>query len=1113
MPCNTLRTHGLLACARRELQLRLTGDFAAARPLYERALSIREKALGPDHPSVAVSLNSLAILLMTTGDLAEARSRGQRAVEIYEKSLGPDHPALAVGLEALANVCSELGDYAAARPLYERSLAIREKALGPEHPDVASGLNNLALTLYKMGDYAAARPVYERAGAIWEKALGPDHPRVAMSFGNLAILLQETGDYEGSKALHERALAIRERSLGPEHLHVSDSLNGLGILLDVMGDYAAAKRAYERALAVCEKGLGPDHPRVASTLSNLAGLLSVVGDYSGARAMYERSLAIRERALGPDHPSVAISLNNLAILLDDMGDYAEAKILHERALAIREKVLGSEHQEVAKTLENLASLLWQMGDLARARSLHERALAIRKRALGPEHHEVGRSLDNLASLLHAMGDHAGANPLYEQALAVRIGALGLEHHEVARSLSNLAGLLLETGDLEQAEQLYERALAVWEKSLGPGHPEMAAGLQGLAGLLWETGRPARALDLALRAKEICAEHLRLTARTLAEREALRYAATRTSGLDLALSIVLAGFEDVPDAERRAWDGLVCSRALVLDEMAARHRSMVEATDPDISLLAGNRDSARQRLANLMVRGPGTVPSEHYRRLLDEARREMEAAERALAQMSVSYRKEQRDALPGLERILAALPSAGALVAYIRYDRYDLTVEPAAAGKGEASASRVLRQRDPVPSYLAFVFREGDRKPRAVHLGGADGIEALVSAWREEVDRGLSGGAEDSLHTAGTALRRRIWDPLAPHLQGAERVFVVPDGALHLVSLAALPTGEGAYLVEGVPLIHYLSAERDLVPSAMTVPEGEGLLALGDPAFEERSLFAALVPKEDEGEKDGLLARVAALIPFRGERSGCRDFGSLRFERLPATGWETRTIVRLWKRKDAVRRAGQEVFHLTRAGASEAAFKDQAPGRRVLHLATHGFFLGGRCESALESMRGISGTGPGPMQAPPPLTGENPLLLSGLALAGANHRNAAGPDEEDGILTAEEIAALDLSGVEWAVLSACDTGVGEIKAGEGVFGLRRAFEVAGVDTLIMSLWSVEDEATREWMRNLYEARFVEGRDTAESVREASLRVLKRRREAGESTHPFYWAAFVAAGEWR
>lgn len=190
-------------------------------------------------------------------------------------------------------------------------------------------------------------------------------------------------------------------------------------------------------------------------------------------------------------------------------------------------------------------------------------------------------------------------------------------------------------------------------------------------------------------------------------------------------------------------------------------------------------------------------------------------------------------------------------------------------------------------------------------------------------------------------------------------------------------------------------------------------------------------------------------------------------------------------------------------------KREAPGHRVLHVATHGFFLNGACSPAPGSTRGVGGlakaAGTGAV--------DNPLLLSGLALAGANQRALVGPDEDDGILTAEEVASLNLEGVEWAVLSACDTGVGEIKTGEGVFGLRRAFQVAGARTVVMSLWSVDDQATRAWMRALYKGRFQKKLSTADAVHAASLAVLRDRRAKGQSTLPSYWAAFVAAGDWR
>src|SRR5262249_29612401 len=209
-------------------------------------------------------------------------------------------------------------------------------------------------------------------------------------------------------------------------------------------------------------------------------------------------------------------------------------------------------------------------------------------------------------------------------------------------------------------------------------------------------------------------------------------------------------------------------------------------------------------------------------------------------------------------------------------------------------------------------------------------------------------------------------------------------------------------------------------------------------------------------------------------------------------------------------------------ANERAFKRAAPGHRVLHLATQGFFLGAECSPASNGTRSVGGlaaAGNGDAGSPKrtnPASAalhENPLLMSGLALAGANRRATAGPDDDDGILTAEEVAAMNLAGVEWAVLSACDTGLGEVKNGEGVFGLRRAFQVAGVRSVIMSLWSVDDEATRLWMRALYQGPLPRHLNTAEAVRAAGLSALRERRAKSQNTHPFFWAAFVAAGDWR
>ena len=198
--------------------------------------------------------------------------------------------------------------------------------------------------------------------------------------------------------------------------------------------------------------------------------------------------------------------------------------------------------------------------------------------------------------------------------------------------------------------------------------------------------------------------------------------------------------------------------------------------------------------------------------------------------------------------------------------------------------------------------------------------------------------------------------------------------------------------------------------------------------------------------------------------------------------------------DLVRRQGWDTVMLDGSAATEGAVKDRAGGRRILHFATHGFFLGEEC----------------PDRA---VTRENPLLRSGLALAGANLRNSAAAGQEGGILTAEEAASLDLEGADWVVLSGCDTGLGELSAGEGVLGLRSAFLEVGARTVITSLWPVRDDEALVWMSQLYQSRIARNRSTARAVRDATLHALRQRRDAKRSTHPFHWASFLAVGDWR
>ena len=726
----------------------------------------------------------------------------------------------------------------------------------------------------------------------------------------------------------------------------------------------------------------------------------------------------------------------------------------------------------------------------------QRALAIREKSLMRDHRDVARTLADLASTLARMGQPTRAQRLADRALAIWNGLDAPDTPDHASVLALYAELNANRGAYAVAKDYYKRALQIRAKVYGsasPLHAEIESQL-GLA--VAALGDTDTALRLAAAAESTSREHLQVMLRSLPERQALNYAAARPRGLNLLLSLSRSSAEAIPPA----LDTLIRTRGLVLGAVAARQsagRASIAPTDP----LWIAFTSAQQRLANLMVRGPRQMSSTQYLDLMEAARRDSESAELALTDRSAEFRAERDRALSGLEDVKRALPPDAALVSFVRYDRAVLDGrQPMSRGAGSRHRPIPI-----VPSYMAFVLPPAG-VPVAVHLGAVNRIDTLVTDWRQAIvaiGDAADGQRVDTSRVAGASLRAVVWDPVARNLGTARRVFIVPDGTLSLMPFAALPVGRQSYLLEAGPVIHYLSAERDLLPSSDARSTQGGLLAIGGPAFDDQTRNRA----------GASLGTVETTAQSRAARVGepCGGLQNVTFAPLQGTLQEVRELWNAWNKKNASGDETGPANILTGRAASETTFKREANRYRVLHLATHGFFLDQACTAGRPGTRAVGRlSAAGPSTGQPP---ENPLLLSGLAFAGANRRLSAPIDQDDGILTAEEVASLDLRGVEWAVLSACDTGVGQIRAGEGVFGLRRAFQIAGARTVIMSLWSVDDRATRTWMRALYEGRLSKGLNTADAVRAASLSVLQGRRARGESSHPFYWAAFVAAGDWR
>jgi class 3 adenylate cyclase/tetratricopeptide (TPR) repeat protein len=333
-------------------------NWAQCERLIPHVASIAEwfgSSIGRPETSARV-LHGSSKYLSERGRYTEARALGERALAIRERALGPDHPDVAQSLNNLAVVQYQAGRFAEAAHLYEQALAIREKALGAEHLDVAESLNDLAVVQYDVGRYAEAEPLFERALAIQERALGPEDPVLAVSLNNLAAVQREQGRYAEAQPLLERALAIREEALGPDHPDLASTLSNLSRLHREQGHYVEAQQLAERETAIREEALGLDHPDVAYGLVNLARLRLVEGRYDEARLDAERALAIREKTLGPEHAYVARSLSLLAEIHGRQGRYAEARPLAERALAIFEKTLGPDHPDVARSLNTLAEI-------------------------------------------------------------------------------------------------------------------------------------------------------------------------------------------------------------------------------------------------------------------------------------------------------------------------------------------------------------------------------------------------------------------------------------------------------------------------------------------------------------------------------------------------------------------------------------------------------------------------------------------------------------------------------------------------------------------------------------------------------------------------------------
>lgn len=771
-----------------------------------------------------------------------------------------------------------------------------------------------------------------------------------------------------------------------------------------------------------------------------------------------------------------------------MGDYARAVLLNQRALAIYERILGSNHLDTAISLNNLAMLYQTTRDYARATPLLERSLAIKEKALGPEHPSLATSLYNLAMLYDATGDYARAKLLYYRSIAIMEKALGPEHPNVAVSLNSLALLYHAAGDYDRAIPLLQRSIAINEKVLGPEHPAVASSLNSLALLYNATGDYTRALSFHQRASEVSERNIALILDSGSQQQKQLYLNTLSSETNYGVSLHAQIIPQNADAAQLAITTILRRKGRVLDAFTGQLEALRRRAGPGDKKLLDDLAAVQSQLANLQLGSSELAPDARHAevaRLIAE----QERLEDDISRRSAEFRAVRQPVT--LERVQAAIPTDAALVELFVYEPFN------------AKAKR-MEHRYGQAQYVAYVVHRNQSVPQFVDLGDARAIDTSAAHFRNVLKSPKTPATKAK--QLARDLDARLMQPIRKLLGSTRHVLLAPDGALNLIPFESLVDENGHYLVESYSF-NYLTSGRDLLRLQITGNSESGASIVANPQFD---LTRPVV--NCRTQQPSRLGLVTYAPKSKVEDRGA-DFTQLCYSTLAGSAQEATGLVpllrdaKLWTRQDA----------------TEAVLKS-LPRPRVLHIATHGFFLPDRATPQSDER----GLGLSADNAPRAQQRENPLLRSGLILAGVNQRSS-GPDE-DGVLTALEVAGLNLFGTKLVVLSACETGLGEVQNWQGIYGLRRALVLAGSETQIMSLWKVSDDATRALMVAYYK-RLQVGEGRVAAMRAVKLEMLRGQLRASKINenrgtsdtgkklttkdyrHPYYWAAFIQSGDWR
>ena len=1047
-----------------EMAVRVTAKTGAKSTCHGRLHLFEAKETEDIHAAVEATEAALvkARAHVGAGDFDAARSAVRQALD---QLLDCDGAASSAEVESsafgLAPLAYGLGDIETALRAWHASLEFCARTLPEHHLDLAAVRGNIAGVLSTIGRFEEAETLFEQMLETLARSVPADHPNVLAVQQNLATTRKGLGDVDGARALEEMLLEAYSSTLSDADPDLQVARGNLAVTLKMLGDLNGARALEEKVLAIREQSLPEDHPELLVAQGNLAATMMEQGDLSGARALQERVLAARTRIFPAEHPDRLSAQQNLAVTMNAQGDFRGARQLFEQVLATRSRLLPEDHPELLAARGNLAVTMKALGELEAAWEIQEHVLESRIRNWPPDHGDVLVAKSNLASTRAARGNIAGARELQEQVLATLLESEGVDPAVLQVARGNLASFRARNGDGPGSQRLAQ---------------QLSAGVQTIADSL--IGRSMREAESLLDERPID--------------KALSY------------SMGLGRFPPDPVGEELAFSTCESVR-VALGALARLQRAVTD--NPEAARLRSELEAVRRRMS-------ATVGSSEDRFGFAEAVRERDRLEREL--LSIVQTGGARDSfLPATDpaAIAATLEPGEAALSFWRYQRWSFADE--SADELQATAC-----------YLVWLVRP-DGQWRRIELGSADEIESTIERWRSSIGAPTrevrsAAAAEDS--DLGAVLAERLLASALVNQGDTNRLWIVPAHALYQVPFDALPFGQGV-LGDRFEIVQVSSlSDRGLLakPGPGSRPDQvPSLLVLGGVRYDlPREKSSA----DDEASPD-FAARPSASTPTPDGAPAPRSAGASVYAlRSPSTDahYEFRFGVLSWTRDEARNVAeyfrqcyedrGAEPTLLTGAQATRERFEQLAHGARFLHLATHGWFAPESVPSTMDDRLIDEKLGLGTFtDLRTQVRGLAPSLLCGLAFAGANGA-ADGYGRVRGVMTAEELRALDLSTCELAVLSACETNVGVVRGGQGIASLQSALHIAGVRTAITSLWRVPDDVTQELMTEFYRRVWLLGEPKARALWAAKQKIREQVDADGNPLHtPYHWAGWVLSGD--